>query len=68
MSIPAQLKPGDRVRVVVYRDGIYKRSFYGRMTSWSKSGLANIVEDEKRESHGYSTDNVRVIHPQPQPV
>lgn len=59
--IPAQLQPGQRVRVSVSRRGFHYRNFTGVFTGWSDCGLAKVKEDGKKDARGYSANNVNPI-------
>lgn len=64
--IPAQLQPGQRVRVnLKNKYGGHLRSFSGRVTGWDNRGLCRVLEDGKKAARAYNADNIRLIKPVP---
>ena len=61
MSLPAEIQPGQRVRVTIYANGYHRRNFTGRVMQWTKNGLIKVMEDGKDKSNNYSSEHVRLI-------
>lgn len=59
--INTEIIKGDRVRVIVNRNGFHLRSFNGTCLGWAKTGLCKVKEDGCKHARNYSSENVKKI-------